>query len=291
MASDAGSAAAGNTTSCKRPAASCSESGEPSSRSSEPWSKRPNLSGEALAAVPASSASCEISQAAPKLAEAIRSAAKCVKVAEKASLFEEGRATLSNASAMFSILSAAAEDPTRWRQASMRLAFRRLFNAAATRLNVFALQQQQSIKVWQFRIVTQIDLLSANPKQFAEGSLEVDKLLRRLPCADPADEPRSSAQPGYSHLMTGPARNHLPEHTRASWCLALFECLEVAVRRFKGPQLWVRAEVNHHVKLAAQRRQNFTRAQQEVLEGWETQRRAHWATAKMEQAKAAGLMP
>ena len=58
----------------------------------------------------------------------------------------------------------------------------------------------QAIKVWRLRVVTQIDLLSHQP----EGAfLDVTMLLRRLPCSDPANEPRSSAQPGYSHLLTG----------------------------------------------------------------------------------------
>ena len=120
----------------------------------------------------------------------------------------------------------------------------------------------QAIKVWRLRVVTEIDLLSHQP----EGSfLDVTMLLRRLPCSDPANEPRSSAQPGYSHLLTGARQDYLPERTRPAWCHALLECLEVAVSRFDGPQVWARPEVNTLVKLAAERRQNFTRPQQEVL--------------------------
>ena len=96
-----------------------------------------------------------------------------------ASLFDEGRATIANAGAMFTILSAAVEDPARWRQASMRAAYRRLFSAASARLNLFPLQQQQSIKVWHFRIVTQVDLLSSNPEQFAAANQEMTKLMHR----------------------------------------------------------------------------------------------------------------
>ena len=123
----------------------------------------------------------------------------------------------------------------------------------------------QAIKVWRLRVVTQIDLLSHQP----EGAfLDVTMLLRRLPCSDPANEPRSSAQPGYSHLLTGARQDYLPERTRPAWCHALLECLEVAVSRFDGPMVWARPELNTLVKLAAERRQNFTRPQQEV-------RRAH----------------
>ena len=87
----------------------------------------------------------------------------------------------------------------------------------------------QAIKVWRLRVVTQIDLLSHQP----EGAfLDVTMLLRRLPCSDPANEPRSSAQPGYSHLLTGARQDYLPERTRPAWCHALLECLEVAVSRW-----------------------------------------------------------
>ena len=140
----------------------------------------------------------------------------------------------------------------------------------------------QAIKVWRLRVVTQIDLLSHQP----EGAfLDVTVLLRRLPCSDPANEPRSSAQPGYSHLLTGARQDYLPERTRPAWCHALLECLEVAVSRFDGPQVWARPEVNTLVKLAAERRQNFTRPQQEVIDNWESQRKAHPATKQLEYAK------
>jgi hypothetical protein len=237
------------------------ESGETSS-SKEP--KRPCVSSSD-AAVPATAPQDELIAAAPKLAEAIRSAAKCVKVAEKvASLLEEGRVKLSNAGAVFEILSAAVEDPTRWRKPSGRPAFRRLLIAADARLNLFPLHMQQSIKVWKLRVVTVIDLLANHPEQFSSAFHEVAKLLRRLPCDNPAHEPRSSAQPGYSHLLTGVRQDYLPERSRPTWCAAIFECLEVAVTRFEGPQLWARPEVNTLIKLAAERRANFLRARQEV---------------------------
>ena len=90
------------------------------------------------------SSSDELIAAAPKLIAAIRVAGKCVKVAEKvASLLEEGRVKPSNAGAVFEILTAAVEDPTRWRKPAMRAAFRRLFCAADARLVLFAMPQQQ----------------------------------------------------------------------------------------------------------------------------------------------------
>ena len=92
------------------------------------------------------SSSDELIAAAPKLIAAIRVAGKCVKVAEKvASLLEEGRVKPSNAGAVFEILTAAVEDPTRWRKPAMRAAFRRLFCAADARLVLFAMPQQQVV--------------------------------------------------------------------------------------------------------------------------------------------------
>ena len=241
----------------KRPASS-SETGM------ESTSKRPCLPMSTSAVPPPD----ELVAAAPKLASAIRSPAKCVKVAEKvASLLEEGRVKISNAQAVFDVLSAAIEeDPMRWRKPAMRAAFRRLFGAADARLSLFQLHQQQSIKVWRLRVVTEVDLLSNHPEQFANAVLEVTMKLRRLPCDNPANEPRSSAQPGYKHLLTS-RQDYLPERTRPTWCIAILEFLEVLVARFEGPQLWARPEVNTLVKLAAERRQNFnvvTRTKQEV---------------------------
>ena len=268
-----------------RPSVTNTEDGESSATASHADGKRPISStdgeagpskrpcvaaaAEAPAAVPAATPPIdELVAAAPKLVSAIRSAVKCVKVAEKvASLLEEGKVKISNAGAVYDVLSAAVEDPMRWRKPSMRSAFRRLFSAADARLSLFQLHQQQSIKVWKLRVVTEIDLLSNHPEQFANAVLEVTMKLRRLPCDNPANEPRSSAQPGYKHLLTGARQDYLPERTRPSWCGAILECLEVLVVRFEGPQLWARPEVNTLVKLAAERRQSVsvvTRVQQEV---------------------------
>lgn len=240
----------------------------------------------AASSAPAAANSDELIKAAPKLIAAMRtSAAKCLKVAEKvASLLEEGRVIrLSNAGAVFDILSAGVEDPIRWRRPEVRPAFRRLYSAAATRLSYFPVQQQQSIRVWQLGVVTLIDLMATNPDVFAKAVLELRKYLLQIPCANPADEPRSSAQPGYSHLQVG-AREYLPERTRPAWCLAIADCLAVVVAKFEGPRAWARADVNGLVKLAALRRQNFRKPQQEQLDGWERERRADAMTAVLDKA-------
>lgn len=233
-------------------------------------SAAPSLAAAAAAARPCD----ELIAAAPKLAAAIRSAAKCAKVADKvASLLEEGRMfKLSNAGAVYEILAAGVEDPTFWRKPEARAPFRRLYSAALARMTYFPVHQQQSIRVWQLRVITSIDLATSNPEQFAKAILEVRTRLQQLRCANPDDEPRSSAQPGYHHLQPGAWKEDLPERARPQWCNAIFECLEDAVSKFQGPQQWMRADVNTLVKMAAQRRQNFTAAQQEVrtmsAQGW-----------------------
>ena len=109
--------------------------------------------------------------------------------------------------------------------------------------------------------------------------LTIKERMHQLPCANPADEPPT-------RLQTGAWRDYLPERTRPAWCQAVFECLEVAVAKFegKGKEQWARADVNMLIKYASARRQNFTRAQGEVLEKWERQRKAHWATTALDHA-------
>lgn len=55
-----------------------------------------------------------------------------------------------------------------------------------------------------------------------------------------------------------------------------------ALTLLRAPQ---RAEVNTLIKLAAERRAQFTRPQQERLDAWESERRAHPATRTLEYAK------
>jgi hypothetical protein len=138
----------------KRPATDCAE---PESSARQRLSNVvPAESAPSTAAAPVDStanssstgaSSCdELIAAAPKLIAAMRLLGKCVKVAEKvASLLEEGRVKPSNAGAVFEVLTAAVEDPTRWRKPAMRPAFRRLFCAADARLVLFAMPQQQAM--------------------------------------------------------------------------------------------------------------------------------------------------
>ena len=116
----------------------------------------------------------EIVAAAPRLAAAIREPGKCVKVAEKmASLLEEGKVKLINATAVFEVLSAAMEDAKRLKDPKLRGAYRRLYRAATERASLFPSHQQHQLRLWQLRVVTQIELHNNDPEHFARAVKEV----------------------------------------------------------------------------------------------------------------------
>jgi len=171
---------------------------------------------------------------------------------------------ISNAGAVFEVLSAGAEDPTFWRKAENRPAFRRLYRAAMERASFFPSHQQHSIRVWSLRIVIMIDLTTSNPEHFQKAVQEVKKRLQTLPCANPADEPP---------VPPGQWREYMPERTRPLWCNAIFDCLEVTAAKIENCS-WARSDANMLIKFAADRRQNFSTAQQEALGKWEKQRKA-----------------
>jgi len=227
-------------------------------------------------AVPSPSAD-ELISAAPKLAAAIRATAKAVKVAEKmASLLEDGRSVkLSNACAVFDVLSAGAEDPKRFHKPGMRAAHRRLYRAAAERSTVFPSHQQHMLRLWSLAIVTQIDLHDSlannNSPAFSRAVLDVKRRLQQLPCANPSDEPP---------LQPGTWREYLPERVRPTWVRAIWECLEVVTSKSYEPAphhqqyQWARPDANMLVKLTVDRRQHFSAAQQEKLSKWDRLRKA-----------------
>jgi len=176
--------------------AACEPGGSEQQPSKQPRVEVPtSMAKSASPAAAPSPSSDELIAAAPKLAAAIRSATKCVKVADKvASLLEDGKMIkVSNASALFDVLAAGVEEPTRWRKAEMRSAFRRLYAAAAGRIGFFSLQQQQSIRLWQLRVVSVCDLLSNHSDAFARGVNDVKTKLQQLPCANPDHEPHADA--------------------------------------------------------------------------------------------------
>jgi len=211
----------------------------------------------------------EILDAAPRLAAHIKAPAKFLKVAEMAAtLLEEGRVTLANSSAFFKVLAAGVEGvprevAARIRKPELRAGYRRLYAVAVARGGVFPPHLQQQLRLWQLRVLTQIELFTSDTERFTAAVKDVRMRLHQLPCRDPSHEPP---------LPPGTWREYLPEGTRAQWVCGIFECLEVAMARHKQP--WATAEVNMLVKLASDRRQNFSEEQLLALLKWEAQRKA-----------------
>mmetsp|Transcript_41970 Transcript_41970/g.98370 ORF Transcript_41970/g.98370 Transcript_41970/m.98370 type:complete len:290 (+) Transcript_41970:70-939(+) len=204
----------------------------------------------------------EIIAASPRLAAHIRSAAKCVKVAEMASaLLEGGRVTLRNSAAFYEVLAAGLSEPKRLRSREYRAAFRRLYGAAIARLELFPPNAQPMLKLWELRVLTQIDLFTADQHRFEARIRSVRTRLLQLPCLNISDEP--PPKPGSN------GRVHLPQETRALWAEAIFECIEAALM---AQQAWAKAEANSLVKAAFDRRQNFSDAEQEMLQQWDKRR-------------------
>lgn len=207
----------------------------------------------------------EIIETAPRLAEHVRSGntTKVAKVATMAStLLESGRVTAYNSAAFFEILEAGISDSSRVRNKELRTAMRTLYAGALAKQEVFCPKHQAMLRLWQMRIVNQIDLQSLND-QFARIAKEIRLGLLMLPCISPAMEPPT---------RSGAPREHMPEHARRVWADALFECLEVAHERYNKRE-WAQSEVNMLVKSAHDRRQNFTEEQGKKLQGWELERR------------------
>jgi len=207
----------------------------------------------------------EIIETAPRLAEHMRStnAAKVNKVATMAStLLESGRVTAYNSSAFFEILEAGVADASRFRKADLRTGLRTLYTAALAKQDVFSPKHQAMLRVWQMRVVNQIDLQTLND-QWQRIAKEMRLALLMLPCISPAMEPPT---------RSGAPREHLPEHARRMWADTLFECLEVAHERYNKRD-WAQSEVNMLVKSTHDRRQNFTEEQGKRLQAWEQERR------------------
>ena len=91
----------------------------------------------------------EVLEGAPRLAQHIKSAAKFTKVAAMAySLLEGGRVTPKNAAAFFEVLEAGMANPTRLRDAPLRVAYRRLYTAALAREALFSRCRRATHPKW-----------------------------------------------------------------------------------------------------------------------------------------------
>jgi len=205
----------------------------------------------------------EITLAVPKLAEHIKTPAKFIKVATMAcSLLEDGRVNLNNSEAFFEVLEAGMSDPKRIREKANRVACRALYNAAIVRKEVFALKRQATLRLWQMRVINQIDLFSKEPEIVLRICREIRQGLMILPCLDPSLEPPA---------RSGARREMMPAAARPVWCLAIFECLAAAMSMYEHE--WARNDLNMLVKTAHDRRQNFTDEQAAAVLHWNRKRK------------------
>jgi hypothetical protein len=164
----------------------------------------------------------EIVQAAPRLVEHIKNPGKFAKVATMAcKLLEDGRVNKNNSEAFFEVLEAGMLDPKRVKEKALRAPCRALYNAALQRKDVFSLKRQATLRLWQMRVINQIDLHAKEPEQVLRICREIRQGLMILPCLDPALEPPARSGGGRREMM--------PAAARPVWAEALFECLSVAM--------------------------------------------------------------
>lgn len=195
----------------------------------------------------------EIIAAAPRLAQHIASVKKFNKVAAMVySLFERGRVTPDNASAVFSVLRAGLSNPRACRARELAVAYRRLYTAACARDALFSPAERQAIDVWNLGVLTQMDLVTDDTFQFAAAVRRVKARLEMFPCIYPALEPEGS--------------KHLPVAERRLWVGALFDCIDAAAGQHK--YAWARTSVDVLIKAAVERRQNFSEEQQSDIQRW-----------------------
>ena len=195
----------------------------------------------------------EVAEGAPRLAAHITSAAKFNKVAAMAyALLEGGRVTRENAGAFFAVLAAAMAEPTRLRDKTYRVAFRKLFRAAVTRAHLFPESAQLQLRVWEVHVLAQADLFTDDTFQFNHAAKRVRECLEGLPCVYKALEPEGA--------------KHHAEAERPVWAEALYDCVEAAMQHHKYG--WAKTTCDMLVKATVDRRQNFSEAQQVEIQAW-----------------------
>jgi len=197
--------------------------------------------------------------------EHIKNPGKFAKVATMAcKLLEDGRVNKHNSEAFFEVLEAGMADPKlRVKEKAYRVPCRALYNAAITRKDVFGLKRQATLRLWQMRVINQIDLLAKEPEQVLRICREIRQGLMILPCLDPSLEPPSRSGGGRREMM--------PAAARPVWAEALFECVAVAMTM--NELEWARNDLNMLVKTAHDRRQNFTDDQASAILNWNRQRK------------------
>ena len=198
------------------------ETGLPAEAAAASTSELPP-SEAASSSEPSPGAKDEIAQAAGRLVEHIKNPSKFAKVATMAcKLLEDGRVNKHNSEAFFEVLEAGMADPKlRVKEKAYRGPCRALYNAAITRRDLFGLKRQATLRLWQMRVINQIDLLAKEPEQVLRICREIRQGLMILPCLDPSLEPPSRSGGGRREMM--------PAAARPVWAEALFECLTVAM--------------------------------------------------------------
>jgi hypothetical protein len=219
----------------------------------ESQAKRPKLE-PVPARAPVDPNRDQVVDGAPRLAQHIRTSSKFVKVAGMAYALLEGKqVTEKNAGAFFEVLAAGMEDPHRLRDVTMRVAVRRLYSAAIAKKHFFPAECELTLRVWQLRVLTQIELFTDDSFQFTKAAKAVREAVEGLPCIYPALEPKH-------------APKHLPEQERAVWRDAIFDCGEACMLHHK--YLWAKTTADMVVKAMVDRRQNFSEEQQRTLQEW-----------------------
>jgi len=240
------------------------ETGAPAEAAAASTSE-PGPSEAASSSEPSPGAKDEITQAASRLVEHIKNPSKFAKVATMAcKLLEDGRVNKNNSEAFFEVLEAGMVDPKlRVKEKALRVPARALYNAALQRKDVFGLKRQATLRLWQMRVINQIDLLAKEPEQVLRICREIRQGLMILPCLDPSLEPPSRSGGGRREMM--------PAAARPVWAEALFECLTVAMSM--NDLEWARNDLNMLVKTAHDRRQNFTDDQASAILNWNRKRK------------------
>ena len=192
----------------------------------------------------------EIAEAAPRLAQHIRSAAKFNKVAAMAfSLIDGGRVTRANAPAFFTVLEAGISDANQLRDATYRVAYKRLYRCACDHAELFPPSHRATLRLWSVRVLAQLDLFTDDTFQFSRASATIRESLEQLPCVYPSLEP--------------PGAKHLDPDERGPWADALFDCVQTAVSHYK--YLWAKTSIDMLVRHVVDRRNNFSDEQQAQL--------------------------
>ena len=158
------------------PEASSSTKAQPCSKEESLTEQAPDVRSEttSITEVGKRKREDEIVEASPRLAVHIRSPAKFNKVAEMAyQLLVTDRVTQHNSAAFFEILEAGVADIKLIRNASLRAAYQRLYAAAVARIGRFPPALAPMLRLWEVRVIAQLELLSKDTSHFERAARQV----------------------------------------------------------------------------------------------------------------------